>query len=177
MSADRSTRSARAERLVDPAFLDGLDGLSTDEIRARRDEARAEREFLSYLRRLIQSWQDMLVSEQGARGRPGDFRTPLAEVLSGQTQGGGRGEAVRLQLPENDMAVAEGLVNDLLGGIAFTRLKELDEEALDSGIDTLRVEETRVSSDRAAVIRVEDRLQEELKRRYRDDPTQIPQEV
>ena len=177
MSADRSTRSARAERLVHPSFLDGLEGLTTDEIRARRDEARAEREFLSYLRRLIQSWQDMLESEQGARGRPGNFRQPLAEVLSGQSQGGGRGEAVRLQLPEDDMAAAEGLVNDLLGGIAFTRLKELDEAALDSGIETLHREEASVSSDRAAVIRVEDRLQEELKRRYREDPTQIPQEV
>src|SRR5438094_83587 len=169
MSADRSTRSARAERLVHPSFLDGLEGLTTDEIRARRDEARAEREFLSYLRRLIQS-------EQGARGRPGNFRQPLAEVLSGQSQGGGRGEAVRLQLPEDDMAAAEGLVNDLLGGIAFTRLKELDEAALDSGIETLHREEVNVSSDRAAVIRVEDRLQEELKRRYREDPTQIPEE-
>ena len=38
-------------------------------------------------------------------------------------------------------------------------------------------EERRVSSDRAAVIRVHDRLQEELKRRYRDDPSQIPKEV
>src|SRR5438046_2190281 len=104
MSQARSARSARAERIVDPSFLEGVADLPTDEVRARRDEARAELEFLSYLRRLIQSWQDMLEAERDARGKPGNFRQPLAEVLSGQGQSASRGEAVRLQLPEEDMA-------------------------------------------------------------------------
>jgi hypothetical protein len=177
MSEARSARSARAERIVDPAFLAGVEDLSTDEIRGRRDEAHAELEFLSYLRRLIQSWQDMLEAERDARGKPGDFRQPLAEVLSGQGQGASRGEAVRLQLAEEDMATAEAMVNGLLGDLAFARLKELDEDAIHRGIETLDREEKWISSDRAAVIRVHDRLQEELKRRYREDPTQIPTEV
>jgi RsiG-like len=177
MSAARSTRSERADRIVEPAFIDGLEDLSTDEIRARRDEARAELESLSYLRRHMQSWQDMLQAERSARGKPGNFRQPLAEVLSGHGQVASRGEAVRLQPTDEDIAAAEALVDDLLGGAAFARLKDLDEESLDRGIETLDGEERRVSSDRAAVIRVHDRLQEELKHRYRDDPTQIPKEV
>jgi hypothetical protein len=177
MSEARQARSARAERIVDPAFLDGVEDLSTDEIRSRRDEARAELEFLSYLRRHIQSWQDMLQAEHDARGKPGNFRQPLAEVLSGQGQVASRGEAVRLQPPEEDIAAAEAMVNDLLGDTAFARLKELDDDTLDRGVETLHREEQWISSDRAAVIRVHDRLQEELKRRYREDPTQIPKEV
>jgi hypothetical protein len=177
MSEARLARSARAERIVDPAFLDGLGELSTDEIRGRRDEARAELEFLSYLRRLIQSWQDMLEAERDARGRPGNFRPPLAEVLSGQGQSASRGEAVRLQLPEEDMATAEAMVNGLLGDTAFAKLRDRDEGSLDREVETLHREEQWISSDRAAVIRVHDRLQEELKRRYREDPTQIPKEV
>jgi hypothetical protein len=177
MSAERSTRSERADRIVDPGFLDGIEDLSTDEIRAKRDEARAELESLSYLRRHIQSWQDMLQAERSDRGKPGNFHQPLAEVLSGHGQVASRGEAVRLQPPEEDIAAAEALVDEMLGAAAFARLKDLDEESLDSGIQTLDAEEHRVSADRAAVIRVHDRLQEELKRRYRDDPTQIPNEV
>jgi hypothetical protein len=177
MSEARSARSARAEHIVDPSFLEGVEDLSTEEIRGRRDEAGAELEFLSYLRRLIQSWHDMLEAEREARGKPGNFRQPLAEVLSGQSQTTSRGEAVRLQLPEEDMATAEAMVNDLLGGTAFARLKELDEETLERGVETLHREEVAISSDRAAVIRVHDRLQEELKRRYREDPEQIPKEV
>jgi len=177
MSAERSTRSERADRIVDPGFLDGLEDLSTDEIRAKRDEARAELESLSYLRRHIQSWQDMLQAERSDRGKPGNFHQPLAEVLSGHGQVASRGEDVRLQPPEEDIAAAEALVDEMLGAAAFARLKDLDEESLDSGIQTLDAEEHRVSADWAAVIRVHDRLQEELKRRYRDDPTQIPNEV
>jgi hypothetical protein len=119
----------------------------------------------------------MLQAERSARGKPGNFRQPLAEVLSGQSQGASRGEAVRLQLAEDDMATAEAMVNGLLGDLAFARLKELDEDALDRGIETLDREEKWISSDRAAVIRVHDRFQEELKRRYREDPSQIPNEV
>src|SRR4029077_6364729 len=80
MSAARSTRSERADRIVDPGFGEGLEDMSTDEIRGRRDEARAELESLSYLRRHMQSWQDMLQAERSARGKPGNFRQPLAEV-------------------------------------------------------------------------------------------------
>src|SRR5205823_13738780 len=111
-----AARSARADRVVDPGFVDGLEDLSTDEIRARRDEARAELESLSYLRRHMQSWQDMLQAERSDRGKPGNFCQPLAEVLSGHGQAASRGEAVRLQPPQEAMAAAEALADGLPGG-------------------------------------------------------------
>jgi len=175
--SEPAPRSARAARVLDHDFASDLANLSTDEIRGRRDEARAEREYLSYLRRLIQSRQDMLTAEREARGRPGQFRAPLAEVLSGQGHTGSRGEAVHLQLPPEDMAAADARVSEILADEAFANPKELADEQLDAMVATLHQEEQAVSSDRGAVIRAHDKLQEELKRRYREDPSQIPQEV
>src|SRR5207302_8734695 len=113
----------------------------------RRDERRAELESRLYVRGHIQPWQDMLQAERSDRGKPGNFRRPLAGVRSGHGQVASRGEAVRLQPAEEDIAAAEALVDDLLGGAAFARLKDLDEDSLDRGIETLDGEERRVSSD------------------------------
>jgi len=175
--SESTIRSARAARVLDHDFASDLTNLSTDEIRARRDEARAERDYVSYLRRLIQSRQDMLTAEREARGRPGQFRAPLAEVLSGEGNSDSRGEAVHLQLPPEDMAAADARVSEILAEEAFANPKELTDEQLDGMVAMLHEEEQAVSSDRAGVIRALDKLQEELKRRYREDPSQIPQEV
>ena len=175
MSTAKSTRSARAERIIAPEFVAGVEQLSIDEIRARRDEARAEREYLSYLRRLLQSWEDMLAAEKQNRGQPGNFHQPLAEVLSGSLQGGSRGEAVSLSLPEEDMAEADAQLGEVLGELAFALPKTLSEEQMEQGMEALREEERAVSADRAKVIRAHDRLQDELKDRYREDPKQIPE--
>ena len=175
MSSTKSTRSARAERIMAPEFVAGIEQLSIDEIRGRRDEARAEREYLSYLRRLLQSWEDMLAAEKQNRGEPGNFHQPLAEVLSGSLQGASRGEAVSLSLPEEDMAEADEQLGMVLGDLAFALPKTLTLEQMEQGMAALREEERAVSADRAAVIRAHDRLQDELKDRYREDPKQIPE--
>jgi hypothetical protein len=177
MSDDQPNRSDRTDRILARDFTADLQDMATDDIRARRDDARAELDYLSYLRRLIQSRQDMLTAEREARGRPGQFRAPLAEVLSGQGHQSSRGEAVHLQLPPDDMAAADARVSDILAEDAFANPKELTDEQIDTMVATLHHEEQAVSSDRGAVIRAHDKLQEELKRRYREDPSQIPQEV
>src|SRR5204863_3814746 len=46
--------SPRTTRVLDPSFVEHLDESSLAEVRRRRDEALAEREFQSYLRRLVQ---------------------------------------------------------------------------------------------------------------------------
>jgi len=53
----------------------------------------------------------------------------------------------------------------------------LTDEDLDRLLASLGEAERSVSADRTAVFRVHDALQEELKRRYRDDPAEIPSRV
>ena len=42
----------RMDKIRDPSFVEGLPDLSLDDVRARRDDCLAEREYLSLLRRL-----------------------------------------------------------------------------------------------------------------------------
>ena len=50
----------RIDRIRDAAFVEALDGLSLEDLRARRDECMAEREYLSLLRRLVQGRAEIL---------------------------------------------------------------------------------------------------------------------
>jgi len=169
---------SRIDRVLDPSFVERLEDLSLEEIRRRRDEALAEREFQSYLRRLVQVRQDLLRAEQERRAageEPKPIMDRLASVLSGGPKGAGRGEALRLNLNPSDVAEAERRADEVLGGFPLASPEEVDEERLGGAVRVLDHLEREVSDIRAAVIRVHDLLQEELKRRYREDPSLIAQ--
>jgi hypothetical protein len=173
--------SSRTAAVLDPVFLDGLSELATDEVRSRRDESLAEREFLSYLRRLLQVRQDVLAAEQIRRGS-GEEPEPLVDRLTavlskGSRPNGTRGEAIRTLLSEADIEEAERQADAMITGVNLADVDALGREELERAVGALATAERAVSSRRAAVMRVHDRLQEELKRRYRDDPTEIPTSV
>jgi hypothetical protein len=173
--------SSRTATVLDPAFVDGLSGLSTDEVRRRRDESLAEREFLPYLRRLLQVRQDVLSAERGrlhSGDEPQSLVDRLTAVLSkGGKSNGTRGEALRTILSEADIEEAQRQADAMLPGMILEESDELGEEELGQAIRSLATAERAVSSRRTAVMRVHDRLQDELKRRYRDDPGEIPTDV
>ena len=73
--------SARTSRVLDPAFVERLEEQPLDELRRRRDEALAEREYESYLRRLVQVRHDILRVEQ-ARRAAGEEPVPVMERLA-----------------------------------------------------------------------------------------------
>lgn len=170
--------STRIARVLDPGFVERLTDQSLEELRHRRDEALAEREYQSYLRRLVQVRRDILKGEQERRSAgeaPVSVMERLTSVLSGGPKGPGRGEALRLNLSPTDVAEAERRADEALAGVSLATPEQADEAQLREALENLEREERAVSDARAAVISVHDRLQEELKRRYRDDPTQIPQ--
>jgi hypothetical protein len=180
MSEPNTIGSSRTADVLDPTFLDGLPDLPTDEVRRRRDESLAEREFLSYLRRLLQVRQDVMSAERGQR-KSGDEPGPLVDRLTAVLSKGGkangtRGEAIRTVLSEADLEEAERQAEAMLPPLNL-ETDEMNEDELERGVRSLAEAERAVSSRRAAVIRVHDRLQEELKRRYRDNPAEIPTNV
>ena len=86
--------------------------------RERRDECLAEREYLSLLRRLVQGRAEILQAELTSRGDDID-RGPLVDRLnqilgSEERQGPGRGEAVRIGVPEDEMMLARRRVERLV---------------------------------------------------------------
>jgi len=160
-----------------PSFAEGLEDLPLDEVRRRRDEALAERDYQSFLRRLIQARQDFLHAErrrrdEGAPARPIEER--VKSVLSSGPMGGSRGEALRIGLPEDDIDAAERRLGDALGDTLLQEPSSMSDEELDRSLALAEAAERDVSDERVAVFRVHDRLQEELRRRYERDPNQIP---
>lgn len=167
----------RIDRIRRPEYVQGLEDLSIDELRLRRDECLAEREYLSLLRRLVQGRAEILKAEIERRGAGGD-QVPLvdrlSEILSGEPpQGPSRGEAVKVGLPEEEMLLARRRVERLVADAGLSDPGALDDERLASAVDLLAREEREVSADRSGVHSALDALQDELKRRYKEDPSRV----
>ena len=166
----------RIDRIRRPEFVHGLSELSLDDLRERRDECYAEREYLSLLRRLVQGRAEILRAEVERRGS-GDEAASLVDelstILSSEGQGPSRGEAVKVGLPEEEMLLARRRIERLVADAEISDPGSLDDDRLAAAVDLLVREEREVSQARNDVLHVMDELQEELKRRYREDPSLV----
>jgi anti-sigma-K factor RsiG len=172
---DEHRGNRRIDRITAAGFVDGLAELPLDELRARRDDCLAEREYLSLLRRLLQGRAEILQAELDARGS-GEDRTPLVERLTAILAGDehpvtSRGEAVRVTIPEEELLLARRRIERLAGDAGISDPAALDDDELASAVEALLTEEQTVSGSRHEVIVALDALQDELKRRFKDDPS------
>ncbi len=165
----------RIDRVRDPAYVEGLEAMPLDDLRERRDECMAEREYLSLLRRLVQGRAEILAAELESRAsgaEAGPLIDRLATILSSEERAiTSRGEALRVGVPEEEMLLARREVERLVADAGISDPTSLDDQALSEAVDVLVREERKVSDARGEVIGVLDTLQDELKRRYKDDPT------
>jgi hypothetical protein len=69
------------------------------------------------------------------------------------------------------MLLARRRVERLVADAGISDPSELDGDQLTEAVGVLATEEAEVSSQRADVLRVLDVLQDELKRRYKEDPS------
>jgi hypothetical protein len=170
-------KNRRIDRVLDVTYVADLAGLSLEDLRARRDDALAEREYLSMLRRLLQGRAEILAAELAARDTgSGDDRAPLVERLTAilaaeEHPTTSRGEFLRISVPEEEMLLARRRVERMVADVGLSDPSGLDDGRLAEVVETLAAEEQELSASRREVIRVLDVLQDELKRRYRDDPT------
>jgi hypothetical protein len=163
----------RIDRIRDPSYLDGIEGQSLEDVRARRDECMAEREYLSLLRRLVQGRAEILKAELASRGSDDDrpLVDRLSEILASDQPVTSRGEAMKVSLPEEEMLLARRRIERLVADAGISDPSELDDDRLKEAVDVLAGEEREVSTQRGDVHRVLDALQDELKRRYKEDPS------
>jgi hypothetical protein len=167
-------QNRRIDKILDPSYVAGLDALSLEDLRARRDDCLAEREHLSLLRRLLQGRAEILKAEVERRASGDD--SPLVERLSQILADDdhpvtSRGEAVRVAMPDDEMLLARRRVERLASDATLSDPAALDDDQLAATIDALATEERGVSGARREVIAVLDALQDELKRRYKEDPS------
>ncbi|HKE53490.1 MAG TPA: aerial mycelium formation protein [Actinomycetota bacterium] len=166
----------RIDRIRRPEFVRGLSELSLDELRERRDDCYAEREYLSLLRRLVQGRAEILRAEIERRGSGADSGSlvdELATILSSEGQGPSRGEAIKVGIPEEEMLLARRRIERLVADAEISDPGALDDDRLAAAVDLLGREEREVSAARNDVLHAMDELQDELKRRYREDPTLV----
>jgi len=163
----------RIDRIRDPSYLDGIESRSLGDVRARRDECMAEREYLSLLRRLVQGRAEILKAELASRGSDDDRRLVdrLSEILASDQPVTSRGEAMKVSLPEEEMLLARRRIERLVADAGISDPSELDDDTLKDAVEVLAGEEREVSAQRGDVHRVLDALQDELKRRYKEDPS------
>ena len=172
MNEDRPA-NRRIDRIREPSYLDGIEGQSLEDVRARRDECMAEREYLSLLRRLVQGRAEILKAELASRGSDDDrpLVDRLSEILASDQPVTSRGEAMKVSLPEEEMLLARRRIERLVADAGISDPSELDDDRLKEAVDVLAGEEREVSAQRGDVHRVLDALQDELKRRYKEDPS------
>src|SRR5215210_5433579 len=106
----------RIDKIRDPSFVEGLSGMDLAEVRSRRDDCLAEREYLSLLRRLLQGRAEILKAEAEARATGGgeSLVDRLVEILADDDHPvTSRGEAVRITVPEDEMLLARRRVERL----------------------------------------------------------------
>lgn len=166
----------RLDRITEPGFVEGLQDLSLADLRARRDECLAEREYLSLLRRLVQGRLDIVRAEV-ARREAGDDPSTLVDhvahaMSNDQATGTSRGEAVRLLVPPEEMMLARRRVEGLVADSALSDPRQLPDDELQDAQVRLEAEEHTISSDRRTVLGIHDALQEELKRRFKENPAE-----
>lgn len=174
---DELAGNRRIDRIKSDAYVSGLDQLGIDELRQRRDECRDELDHLSMLRRYLQSRAGVLQAEAGRRTGGGEA-TPLidnlAEILAGDTAPRPRrspGTVVRLREPDEEMLLARRRVEKLVVDAGVVDPGTLTDDELTAAVAELKEEEEVLSGDRKIAMDVLTVLQDELKRRFKEDPS------
>ncbi len=162
----------RIDRVLGSGFTDDLGSLDGDEVRRKRDLSRSELEYLSFLRRLLQGRRDILKDELERRRAGGEVKPivdRLVDVLSEGSRGPARGEAPVLPMPEEEILLARRRVERMVSDSRLSNLEEMSDDDLGDAVARIEAEERVVSDTRAKVIEVHDTLQDEIKRRYREE--------
>jgi hypothetical protein len=168
----------RIDQVLAGDFLDGLQDLPVEELRARRTEAEQEETDLSYARRLLHGRLDLLRAEQAARtggaDAPGDgvqsteeLVASLARTLAdppGPSHGMGKHGLVEPSRVGEHRRAAEAAVADP----ATSNPAGMSDDELASAVERFDGLQREVGEQRAAVQKAADALSEELGRRYRE---------
>lgn len=161
----------RIDQALSEDFAEGIEELSLDEVRRRRDMAEEVERELSYYRRLLHGRMDLLAFE--LRRRRGEETRSLIEALpeiiasglgSTSSMGESRHLSVELDLPE---VMGRRDLDHILEDDGLTRVTSMDEDEIVDFQLGLAEAEKIVSEQRRKLHVVIDRLQAEIIDRYK----------
>jgi hypothetical protein len=166
--ADRHARSAH---VLDPAYVEGLDACSVDEVRAMHAECLELETEVSYVRRLIQARVDILEAELERRASGGtleDLINALPQILADP---GPRADPASSRLPQK---MAPDQESEWAGDLEasdnlLANLPALGDDELRGSIERLRSLEREVSDERRALFGVINRIDLDLAGRLKTE--------
>ncbi len=160
----------RIDTVLEPEYLEGLDGLDLDEVRTRRDTAEDVEAQISYYRRLLHGRMDLLDFEMRRRSGA-EKRTileALPEILANGMILGSEPTLKHIEtMPPLPSMTGRRLIDKIMDDGVLASLPELTDEEISEAIDRLREVETQLSGQRRRLHQVIDTLQDEIVSRYR----------
>lgn len=174
----------RIDRVLAPDYLEGLEALDLDEVRARRAEADQEEVDLSYARRLLQGRVDILRAEQDRREggavppEPGTrsdraIVDALTRILADDGPRTDRGLGKHLATEPSRVGEHRREAERAVADVGGSDLSALTDEQLRTAITELADIEARVSRSRRNVQQIVDALTAEVGRRYNLDAVSL----
>jgi len=156
----------RIQRLIDPEFVDALDGRSLEDLRAMKAECNDVENALSYRRRLAQARIEILEAEEERRARGGtveDLVKDLPRILSGES---GRSSITDTRVPPPDSPGIELHWPDgreqLVADTTLAHLPVISAEELATTLERLRAFERELSDLRHSMHGVIDTVEREI---------------
>lgn len=166
----------RLDRVLADDYLDGMDALSLNDLRAKRDDAEQEETDVSYLRRLVQGRIDILRAELARRSGEGtgSLLADLPQILGetaprGAPRGLGRHTNVEPSRADEHRRYVESIVAD----VDLSDVTARTDDELRAALDTFAREESDLSDKRRRVFAVLDACSAEITRRYRDGEADV----
>jgi hypothetical protein len=179
MIARPKTASRYHPAVTDPAYLEGLEQRSTDDVRAMRAECQALEAEVSYVRRLVQGRLDIVDAELHRRreGRPpSDLATmveSLPDTLARHLTAPGSGRRPTTIEPVDPDPALMAPLDLVLDAEAMGSLPDRPDEDLDEIRTGLEAIEHDLSGRRKMLFERLDALAAEITRRYRDGEASV----
>jgi len=163
------TPQRRLDRVLDPAYLDGVAVADLDRLHEMKVECVELETEASFVRRLAQARIDILEAEQRRRvegGSLSDLVANLSQILadSGPRPGPAQAHLPQMMTPSPDIAWTRGL-ETLVGDATLARLPDLTDDELAGVRRQLRDLEGEVSGVRRSLHEILHRLEMELAQR------------
>jgi hypothetical protein len=166
-------------RILDPAYLEGLEGRSIEDIRSMRAACQEIETGLSFFRRVVQGRLDIADAELARRregGDSGDLTSlieRLPEILSDHLRAPGNGRLPTSLGPGRPDEELHARLDAIVADHRLDSITEIDDDALAAAREALAELEAEVSRRRRAMFERIDTLQAELTRRYRSGEASV----
>jgi molybdopterin converting factor subunit 1 len=175
-----TSMALNVDEAFDPGYVADLGGLSLTDLRGKRQACAELETDLSYLRRLAQARLDLIVAESERRHlglsepAPDALVEQLPQILAEHTHAAGLGRLPTVFAPaEGTQLSLTARVEELLPSDKLGSLGTLSSAELSELLTSLSNLERDVSAERRALHDIQDRLQEELVRRYRSGEANV----